>query len=111
MLICPRCNAENREAAVGCESCGAPRSVGRFGSAQPRRPVAAPSPRVSAAPARDTREPRESLESRDPDFPAVADTPRGSSIRPQFWRDWRSRRSTARATGCVAVMRRRAPPS
>ena len=58
MWICPRCNAENREANVACESCGAVRSVGRFGSAPPRRPSSAPSPRISAAPARDTRETR-----------------------------------------------------
>ena len=56
MWICPRCNAENREANVACDSCGATRSVGRFGSAPPRRPAAAPSPRVSPAPARDPRE-------------------------------------------------------
>ena len=59
MWICPRCNYENREANVACESCGAARSVGRFGSAPPRRPSAPPSPRVSSAPNRETREPRE----------------------------------------------------
>ena len=56
MWICPRCNFENREANVACESCGAARSVGRFGSAPPRRPSAPPSPRVSSAPSRETRE-------------------------------------------------------
>ena len=56
MWICTKCNYENREASVACESCGSPRSVGRFGSAPPRRPSAPPSPRVSSAPNREPRE-------------------------------------------------------
>lgn len=36
MWICPRCQEENKESFAACESCGAPRSAGRFASSPNR---------------------------------------------------------------------------
>ncbi len=58
MWICPQCHAENREANVACDSCGAPRSAGRFGSAPSRRPSSVQAPLVSSAPSRQARDKR-----------------------------------------------------
>ena len=51
MWICPRCHAENRDSAAACESCGAVRAAGRFGSGAPEQQSArAPrAPRVTPA--------------------------------------------------------------
>lgn len=49
MWICPRCHTENRDAFPACESCGAARSAGRFGSSPGNRESVARAPRVTAA--------------------------------------------------------------
>lgn len=48
MWICNRCQAENRDSLSACETCGAARSAGRFGSA-PAMGDTARTPRVTAA--------------------------------------------------------------
>lgn len=57
MWICPHCHAENKDGFTVCETCGAPRSAGRFAaSAAPSgaRPPQISAPAVQAIPARYT---------------------------------------------------------
>ena len=51
MWICSRCHAENKDGVTACESCGAARAAGRFGSGAPEQKVsrALSAPRVTPA--------------------------------------------------------------